>query len=172
MTESPEKNTAKCALQTLSAYKYVGSAAVYYITADCTKRGFGDSKTYFTYFKSWTEVKKTSKAVLDNIATDPQKMMTPKKAIIPPAKSSNLYFTSTLSFGQTSVDVRKLQTLLALDKTIYPSGKVTGNFGMLTDAAVKKFQKKYNLKCSDNTYCGQVGPKTREKLFSIYGVTK
>jgi peptidoglycan hydrolase-like protein with peptidoglycan-binding domain len=68
----------------------------------------------------------------------------------------------------TGGDVTKLQELLAKDKELYPEGKVTGKFGPLTEEAVKRFQKKYDLKCADTTYCGYIGPATRNKLNELY----
>lgn len=47
--------------------------------------------------------------------------------------------------GQQGEEVRRLQSLLSQDKTIYPQGLVTGYFGPLTEAAVKRLQKKYGL---------------------------
>lgn len=40
-------------------------------------------------------------------------------------------------------EVKKLQTFLAQDAAVYPQGLVTGYFGPLTTAAVKRFQQKY-----------------------------
>ena len=64
-----------------------------------------------------------------------------------------------LKQGTQSDAVTALQELLALDSSIYPEGLVTGYFGKLTAAAVKKFQAKNGLE-----QVGYVGPKTLEKL--------
>jgi peptidoglycan hydrolase-like protein with peptidoglycan-binding domain len=61
-------------------------------------------------------------------------------------------------------DVKKLQKILAQDKSLYPEGLITGYFGPMTLAAVKKFQVKYGIaKPGDDGY-GHVGPKTRAVL--------
>ncbi len=61
--------------------------------------------------------------------------------------------------GMTSDDVKLLQSLLAVDPSIYPEGKITGFFGGLTREAVKRFQKKNGLEG-----VGFVGPRTLERL--------
>ena len=76
-------------------------------------------------------------------------------------------FTQVLTIGSRGNDVTNLQKLLAADTTLYPEAKVTGFFGPLTEAAVKKFQEHYDLKCADKTYCGYVGPATRAKLNEV-----
>ena len=67
--------------------------------------------------------------------------------------------TRTLIVGVRGDDVKLLQEYLAQDKAIYPEGLITGYFGKLTEAAVKRFQTKYNIES-----VGIVGPKTRAKL--------
>ena len=62
------------------------------------------------------------------------------------------------------MDVERLQTLLARDSSIYPEGIVSGNFGQLTQKAVKKFQAKYGI-----SQVGRVGPVTRAKLAEVFG---
>lgn len=76
-------------------------------------------------------------------------------------------FLEDLALGVQNGDVRKLQELLAQDPSIYPEGLVTGYFGSLTQAAVKRFQTKYGLPPS-----GRVGPLTRAKLNEIFGKEK
>lgn len=67
--------------------------------------------------------------------------------------------SKSLSLGSKGEDVKKLQEFLAQDKEIYPEGLVTGYFGMLTQAAVKKWQAKNDIEA-----VGIVGPKTRAKF--------
>jgi len=64
--------------------------------------------------------------------------------------------------GQSGDEVKIIQTLLAQDPAIYPEAKITGYFGSLTKAAVKKFQAKYGINTT-----GNVGPLTREKMNSL-----
>lgn len=75
------------------------------------------------------------------------------QSVLPPELNRALFV------GTRGDDVRSLQTYLAQDKTIYPEGLITGYFGALTEAAVKRLQTKYGI---DSV--GIVGPKTRAKL--------
>ena len=68
-------------------------------------------------------------------------------------------YTRDLTIGSKGDDVKKLQEFLAQDKEIYPEGLITGYFGVLTQAAVKKWQAKNGIES-----VGIVGPKTRAKL--------
>ncbi len=78
------------------------------------------------------------------------------------AMRAELKLMRTLKLGDASGDVTLLQQVLATDSTIYPEGKVTGFFGPMTAAAVKRFQEKSGLE-----KVGHVGPKTMEKLNMI-----
>ena len=71
-------------------------------------------------------------------------------------------FKSDLREGSQDNEVTKLQTCLAKDKKVYPSGKITGYFGAETKTAVSKFQEKYALDA-----IGAVGKNTRAKLNEI-----
>jgi len=66
--------------------------------------------------------------------------------------------------GDSGVDVTKLQVYLAADADLYPEGLVTGYYGSLTTAAVKRFQAKYGI-----AQVGRVGPQTRAKLNEVMG---
>ncbi len=72
--------------------------------------------------------------------------------------------TRSLSRGFSGDDVRKLQEFLAKDKNIYPDGLITGYFGPLTEAAVKKWQEKHDIES-----VGAVGPKTIAKFRELGG---
>jgi PKD repeat protein len=68
-----------------------------------------------------------------------------------------------LKVGSSGDDVTRLQQYLARDTSVYPEGQVTGYFGSLTQAAVKRWQAKYNIISSGDeatTGYGQVGPRT------------
>lgn len=83
---------------------------------------------------------------------------------------SSVVFTKTLRLGASGNEVRKLQEFLALDKDIYPEGRVTGYFGSLTREAVKRFQTKHSIVSGGNeatTGYGLVGKKTRTKLTEL-----
>jgi PKD repeat protein len=68
-----------------------------------------------------------------------------------------------LYIGATGDDVMRLQQFLARDPSVYPEGQVTGYYGSLTEAAVGRWQAKYNIISSGTaatTGYGQVGPRT------------
>jgi peptidoglycan hydrolase-like protein with peptidoglycan-binding domain len=69
----------------------------------------------------------------------------------------------TLKKGLSGDDVRRLQQFLAQDVTVYPEGQVTGYYGALTEAAVRRWQAKYQVVSSGTpatTGYGIVGPRT------------
>jgi len=68
-----------------------------------------------------------------------------------------------LSFRDEGANVRNLQEMLAWYSDIYPKRIISGYFGPLTQAAVKLFQKKYEI-----SQTGTVGPLTRAKLKEIF----
>ncbi len=79
-----------------------------------------------------------------------------------------------LSVGSRGSDVTELQTYLATDSTIYPSGLVTGYFGSLTQAAVERFQIAQGIVSAGTpatTGFGRVGPTTMARLNSLMGQT-
>lgn len=61
--------------------------------------------------------------------------------------------------GMSGEEIRLLQTILSADSEVYPEGLITGFYGRLTAAAVRRFQKKQGLE-----QVGRVGPRTLEKL--------
>ena len=73
---------------------------------------------------------------------------------------------STMGQGATGDNVTILQTLLAADPGIYPEGTISGYYGSLTAAAVKRFQKQNGLE-----QVGNVGPKTLKLLNKMLGTT-
>ena len=80
-----------------------------------------------------------------------------KKTEVPLTK--NIIFTKILQRGMKDGEVKTLQEFFKQYSDIYPEGIITGYFGPLTEAAVKKFQAKYSIES-----IGIVGPKTRNKL--------
>lgn len=69
----------------------------------------------------------------------------------------------TLKRGSSGEDVTRLQQFLARDISIYAEARVTGYYGALTEAAVQKWQAKYNIVSSGSpatTGYGVVGPRT------------
>lgn len=59
-----------CSANVGEAYKRAGSSAVYFITRDCKKRAFNNSRVFFTYFNSWDDVRLVSRTVLDALEDD------------------------------------------------------------------------------------------------------
>lgn len=80
--------------------------------------------------------------------------------------STCMGFTRNLSLGSQGSDVSDLQSMLAQDPSVYPSGAITGYFGPLTEKAVTLFQEKNNIASSST---GFVGPLTRNFLMSHCG---
>lgn len=69
----------------------------------------------------------------------------------------------SLTIGSSGDDVMRLQQFLARDAEVYPEGQVSGYYGPLTEAAVKRWQVKYHIVSSGTaatTGYGVVGPRT------------
>ncbi len=69
----------------------------------------------------------------------------------------------SLHRGSSGDDVSRLQQFLARDRNVYPEAQVSGYYGALTEAAVKRWQVKYNIVSSGDagtTGYGVVGPRT------------
>ncbi len=69
----------------------------------------------------------------------------------------------SLKMGSSGDDVTRLQQFLARDTSVYPEGQVSGYYGSLTAAAVRRWQTKYNIVSSgspESTGYGVVGPRT------------
>lgn len=73
--------------------------------------------------------------------------------------ADRLPIVNQLDRGATGSDVLRVQTLLAMNPTIYPAGLVTGYYGPLTAQAVTQFQIGYGI-----DPVGRVGPLTRAKM--------
>lgn len=95
---------------------------------------------------------------IGNSATLPASMTVPMtNSIASPTVANGVTFTQLLSIGSTGAEVKALQERLKNDG-LY-SGPITGTFGALTEAAVKKYQAKNSL-----NQVGVVGPGTRKLL--------
>lgn len=78
----------------------------------------------------------------------------------------------SLDLGSTGSDVTELQTYLAKDANLYPSGLVTGFFGPLTEAGVQRFQSAQGIVTNGtpaSTGYGRVGPSTMARLNALMG---
>ncbi|RJQ36405.1 hypothetical protein C4552_03905 [Candidatus Parcubacteria bacterium] len=71
-----------------------------------------------------------------------------------------------LDRGDRGAGVTALQSALATDRAIYPEGLITGYFGPLTEAAIKRFQGRHGLVMS-----GTVDDITLQRLIAIYGAS-
>ncbi len=86
------------------------------------------------------------------------------------ASAASATITVSLDLGSTGSDVTALQTYLATNASIYPSGLITGYFGPLTQAAVQRFQTTQGIVSSgtpESTGYGRVGPRTMSVLNSL-----
>jgi len=88
-----------------------------------------------------------------------QKQITALKAQQVQIVSDASSLIGTLEVGARGDKVKTLQAVLAADSTVYPEGIISGYYGNLTTAAVKRYQKKYGIE-----QAGNVGPKTLMKL--------
>ena len=73
----------------------------------------------------------------------------------------------SLKRGSSGEDVRRLQVFLSNDPSVYPEGQITGYYGALTEAAVKRWQVKFNIVSTgtaETTGFGVVGPRTAAVL--------
>ncbi len=79
--------------------------------------------------------------------------------------------TGPFGYGMRSEQVKVLESMLAQDPTLYPSGKITGYYGNDLVKAVSLFQKRYKIVSSgtlDTTGFGLAGPATRVKLNEVF----
>lgn len=81
--------------------------------------------------------------------------------------AADFVFSQALRRGSAGAEVYLLQEFLKRDSIVYPEGLITGYFGIRTEAAVKRFQKKYGI-----TQLGVVGPRTRQKLNELLRVAE
>ena len=68
-----------------------------------------------------------------------------------------------LKRGSSGEDVKRLQQFLARDPSVYPEANASGFYGALTEAAVKRWQTKFNIVSSGTgatTGFGVTGPRT------------
>lgn len=87
-------------------------------------------------------------------------------------QSASAAITSSLDFGSRGSQVTELQTYLATNASIYPSGLITGYFGPLTQAGVQRFQAAQGIVSAgtpETTGYGRVGPQTMARINSLLG---
>jgi len=91
------------------------------------------------------------------------------------AQSASAMITSSLDLGARGTQVTELQTYLATNATIYPSGLITGYYGPLTEAAVERFQTAQGIVSSGSaatTGYGRVGPTTMARINALNGTSQ
>src|SRR3989344_1885697 len=82
--------TVKCPLLKGKPYKISNEKAIYYITQQCTKKAFIDSVAFFSLFKSWKDVKNTTKRIINKIPNDKQFLIAKKESIVATLKPVSL----------------------------------------------------------------------------------
>lgn len=80
--------------------------------------------------------------------------------LLAPAFSVSAQTSASIGRGARGDEVRSLQEALKSSPSIYPEGLVTGYYGPLTEKAVKKLQREYNL-----SETGIFDSVTREFIF-------
>lgn len=81
--------------------------------------------------------------------------------------NGGLSLSRDIARGSTGADVSSLQSFLGRDPSIYPENQITGTFGPLTEAAVRRFQVACGIVSAGDygsTGYGRVGPRTRAAL--------
>jgi len=102
---------------------------------------------------------KTLQAQITSLRAQQQTVVQQKQEVVAELKR-------TLGIGDRGDDVKVLQALLAADPEVYPEAIISGYFGPLTDAAVKRYQKKHGIVSSGSaeaTGWGRLGPRTLTK---------
>lgn len=126
------------------------------------KLGIVDNVLTTTFFNSYPPYESAFPQAQDPIH------FSMKFALIPIANAATFptppwHFSSHLSIGSTGQEVTALQEILNYFGFM---NVVTGNFGPITQAAVKEFQGFYGIDTSAGG-AGEVGPVTRAKLNSF-----
>ena len=115
-------------------------------------------------------------ATLQASASTSAAVSAPAQSVMPESTSSNNSaqagiicptFARTLSLGSSGTDVANLQGFLAQNPLIYPEGRVTAYFGLLTQDAVERWQTAYHIVSSgtpSTTGYGTVGSRTRAAI--------
>ncbi len=131
----------------------------------------------FAHAQSTAELQAQLNVVLQQLSLLQSEMTTQTGGASIPAASSGTYgqcpsLNRTLRQGISGSDVTGLQAFFAADTSIYPEGTVSGYFGVLTQAAVQRFQQRHAIVTSgtpESTGYGMVGPATRAVIASVCG---
>ena len=110
------------------------------------------------------ELRAQAAELLARIAALQQQLgATPSVSVTTSSPTACPQLGQSLKRGSTGEDVTRLQQFLARDSSVYPEAQVTGYYGALTEAAVKRWQVKFNIVSSgtpESTGYGVVGPRT------------
>lgn len=118
--------------------------------------------------KNTATAKPQTTVVKTTTTTKPPTTTTTTRTTTATAPVKKVTFTRYLTRGSSGADVTLLQTLLKKETGgVYPEGVISGYFGPATEAAVKRFQSKYNLVRKTDPLYGSVGLRTREKLNTL-----
>lgn len=124
-----------------------------------------DKKYYYSIFR--TNATGAYSLPLHFTSAPKQEVTQAKIIATPPVvQRTPIYtFSKALSRGDQNKQVEHLQVVLASESSIYQKGLITGFFGPLTENAVKKFQKRYQLPVT-----GVAGTATLKKLEQLSSV--
>ncbi len=78
------------------------------------------------------------------------------------SSTPNFHFVRNFKKGDKDIEIEHLQELLVADKDSYPEKYITGYFGSLTEAALKRFQTKHGL-----PQTGFIDNATQKKLNTV-----
>lgn len=109
------------------------------------------------------EANETDTASLQEQIDDLLELIASLRAQVADLNEEVAALTRTLAVGSSGDDVEDLQEFLANDPTLYPEGIISGYFGTLTEAAVRRFQERFGLE-----QVGVVGPMTRGTLNKLF----
>ncbi|MDO8729287.1 MAG: fibronectin type III domain-containing protein [bacterium] len=122
-----------------------------------------NGKTYYYTVYSYNHAKTYSKGV--NVSLAPNAGNTQVKFNESGTLASStpvFHFVKTWQKGDRDIEIEHLQELLVADKDSYPEKYVTGYFGSLTEAALKRFQAKHGL-----SQTGNIDVATQQKLNTV-----
>ena len=147
----------------------------YYCVFHGAPGGIGMSGTVTVVAPSQTTTVNSSNPAIDDLRTQMQALLnkitqlqqqagvgTGVPGTVVPSATCPL-IGRVLRKGDSGDDVTRLQQFLAQDPLVYPERLVTGYYGPLTEAAVRRWQVQFNIVSSgspETTGYGQVGPRT------------
>jgi hypothetical protein len=92
----------------------------------------------------------TSAGGAQAVSVLPEQFTLHETPVIMPKEAAE-HFTSIWKKGDQNIEIEHIQHVLRTDGEFYPSQKIDGKFGSITENGLKKFQAKYNLPKSGTT---------------------